>query len=312
MNCLVTGGAGFIGSNLTKALLEVGHSVRILDNFSTGKRENLGPFEGKIEVIEGDLRSYHIVHEAVRDIEVVFHQGALPSVPRSINDPITTNQVNVEGTLNILDAAKDAGVRRVIYASSSSIYGENPALPKQEDMTPLPISPYAVAKLAGEKYCQAFTRSYGLETVALRYFNVFGTGQDPKSQYAAVIPLFITAFLDGGQIRINGDGEQSRDFTFIDNVVQANMKAATAQDASGEVFNVACGDRTSLNQILDNLRKVTEVDVEVIYDQDRPGDVKHSLADITKARNILGYNPSVTAEEGLRRSVIWYRTARKQ
>jgi nucleoside-diphosphate-sugar epimerase len=312
MNCLVTGGAGFIGSNLTKALLEAGHSVRILDNFSTGKRENLGPFQDKIELIEGDLRSYHIVHEAVRDIEVVFHQGALPSVPRSINDPITTNQVNVEGTLNILDAAKDAGVRRVIYASSSSIYGENPALPKQEDMTPLPISPYAVAKLAGEKYCQAFTRSYGLETVALRYFNVFGTGQDPKSQYAAVIPLFITAFLDGSQIRINGDGEQSRDFTFIDNVVQANMKAATAENASGEVFNVACGDRTSLNQILDNLRKVTEVDVEVIYGQDRPGDVKHSLADITKARNILGYMPAVTAEEGLRRSVIWYRTARKQ
>jgi nucleoside-diphosphate-sugar epimerase len=312
MNCLVTGGAGFIGSNLTKALLESGHSVRILDNFSTGKRENLGPFQDKIELIEGDLRSYHIVHEAVRDIEVVFHQGALPSVPRSINDPITTNQVNVEGTLNILDAAKDAGVRRVIYASSSSIYGENPALPKQEDMTPLPISPYAVAKLAGEKYCQAFTRSYGLETVALRYFNVFGTGQDPKSQYAAVIPLFITAFLDGGHIQINGDGEQSRDFTFIDNVVQANMKAAVAEGAVGEVFNVACGDRTSLNQILDNLRKVTEVEVDVDYGPDRPGDVKHSMADISKARNILGYNPVISAEEGLRRSITWYRTARKQ
>lgn len=312
MNCLVTGGAGFIGSNLTKALLTSGHTVRILDNFSTGKRENLGPYQERVELIEGDLRSYHIVHEAVCDIEVVFHQGALPSVPRSINDPITTNQVNVEGTLNILDAAKDAGVRRVIYASSSSIYGENPTLPKQEDMTPLPISPYAVAKLAGEKYCQAFTRSYGLETVGLRYFNVFGAGQDPKSQYAAVIPLFITAFLDGGRIQIHGDGEQSRDFTYIDNVVQANMKAAVAEGAAGEVFNVACGERTSLNQILDDLRKVTEVDVDLEYGPDRPGDVKHSLADISKARDILDYNPAVSAQEGLRRSVTWYRTARKQ
>ena len=312
MNCLVTGGAGFIGSNLTKALLTSGHTVRILDNFSTGKRENLGPYQERVELIEGDLRSYHIVHEAVRDIEVVFHQGALPSVPRSINDPITTNQVNVEGTLNILDAAKSAGVRRVIYASSSSIYGENPTLPKQEDMTPLPISPYAVAKLAGEKYCQAFTRSYGLETVGLRYFNVFGAGQDPKSQYAAVIPLFITAFLDGGRIQIHGDGEQSRDFTYIDNVVQANLKAAVAEGAAGEVFNVACGERTSLNQILDDLRKVTEVDVDLEYGPDRPGDVKHSLADISKAREILDYNPAVSAQEGLRRSVTWYRTARKQ
>ena len=312
MNCLVTGGAGFIGSNLTKALLTSGYTVRILDNFSTGKRENLGPYQERVELIEGDLRSYHIVHEAVRDIEVVFHQGALPSVPRSINDPITTNQVNVEGTLNILDAAKSAGVRRVIYASSSSIYGENPTLPKQEDMTPLPISPYAVAKLAGEKYCQAFTRSYGLETVGLRYFNVFGAGQDPKSQYAAVIPLFITAFLDGGRIQIHGDGEQSRDFTYIDNVVQANMKAAVAEGAAGEVFNVACGEQTSLNQILDDLRKVTEVDVDLEYGPDRPGDVKHSLADISKARDILDYNPAVSAQEGLRRSVTWYRTARKQ
>ena len=312
MNCLVTGGAGFIGSNLTKALLTSGYTVRILDNFSTGKRENLGPYQERVELIEGDLRSYHIVHEAVRDIEVVFHQGALPSVPRSINDPITTNQVNVEGTLNILDAAKSAGVRRVIYASSSSIYGENPTLPKQEDMTPLPISPYAVAKLAGEKYCQAFTRSYGLETVGLRYFNVFGAGQDPKSQYAAAIPLFITAFLDGGRVQIHGDGEQSRDFTYIDNVVQANMKAAVAEGAAGEVFNVACGEQTSLNQILDDLRKVTEVDVDLEYGPDRPGDVKHSLADISKARDILDYNPAVSAQEGLRRSVTWYRTARKQ
>ncbi|MDA0748191.1 MAG: SDR family oxidoreductase [bacterium] len=312
MNCLVTGGAGFIGSNLVKALLERGDSVRVLDNFSTGKRENLGPFGNRIELVEGDLRSYHVVRQAVRDIEVIFHQGALPSVPRSINDPITTNQVNVEGTLNILDAAKDAGVRRVIYASSSSIYGENPELPKQEDMMPMPISPYAVAKLAGEKYCQSFTKVYGLETVCLRYFNVFGGGQDPASQYAAVIPLFITAFLDGGRIRVDGDGEQSRDFSYIDNVVHANLCAAQAPGAEGHVFNVACGARTSLNQVLDTLREITRVDVEVEYVAPRPGDIKHSLADITKAREILKYNPAISAEEGLRKSVAWYRSVRKK
>ena len=311
MDCLVTGGAGFIGHNLVRHLLDNGHQVRVLDNFSTGKRENLGPFLGKIDLIEGDLRSYHTVHEATRDVEVVFHQGALPSVPRSINDPITTNQVCVEGTLNILDSAKNNGVRRVIYASSSSIYGANPALPKQEDMTPMPISPYAVAKLAGEKYCQVFTQTYGLETVALRYFNVFGLGQDPRSQYAAVMPLFITAFLDGKRITINGDGEQSRDFTFVENVVQANVKAALAPKASGEVFNVACNDSTSLNQVIQHLRTFTEVDTEVVYGPDRAGDIKHSLASIEKARELMGYEPVVTVESGLRRSVEWYRAARK-
>ena len=312
MNCLVTGGAGFIGANLVRTLLAQSHRVRILDNFSTGKRENLGPFQDRVELIEGDLRSYHIVHEAARGIEVIFHQGALPSVPRSINDPITTNQVNVEGTLNILNAARDTGVRRVVYASSSSIYGENPALPKQEDMTPQPISPYAVAKLAGEKYCQVFTRTYGLETVALRYFNVFGLGQDPRSQYAAVIPLFITAFLDGDRITVYGDGEQSRDFTFVENVVQANVLAANAPHAAGEVFNVACGTQTSLNQMLDHLRTIMEADTEVHYAPSRPGDVKHSLADIEKARRILGYHPAVPVELGLRRSVEWYRAIRKK
>ena len=312
MNCLVTGGAGFIGSNLIKSLLDNGHSVRVLDNFSTGKRDNLGPFRDRIELIEGDLRSYHIVHEAARDIEVIFHQGALPSVPRSIKDPITSNQVNVEGTLNILNAARDTGVRRVVYASSSSTYGENPELPKREEMHPRPISPYAVSKLAGEKYCQVFTRTYGLETVSLRYFNVFGTGQDPSSQYAAVVPLFITAFLDGRRITVNGDGEQSRDFTFIENVVQANYKAATAEKASGEVFNVACGDQMSLNQMLDHLRKFTEIDTEVVYGPSRAGDVKHSLADITKARDLLGYDPSISAEKGLGLSVQWYRAVRKK
>lgn len=312
MDCLVTGGAGFIGHNLVRHLLDQGHHVRVLDNFSTGKRNNLGPFLGKIDLIEGDLRSYHTVHEATRDVEVIFHQGALPSVPRSINDPITTNQVCVEGTLNILDSARSNGVRRVVYASSSSIYGENPALPKQEDMTPMPISPYAVAKLAGEKYCQVFARTYGLETVSLRYFNVFGTGQDPKSQYAAVMPLFITAFLDGGRITINGDGEQSRDFTFVENVVRANVLAAAAPRASGEVFNIACGTSTSLNQVIDHLRTFTEVDTEVVHGPDRAGDIKHSLASIDKARDLMGYEPAVSVEAGLRLSVEWYRSERKE
>ncbi len=308
MHCLVTGGAGFIGHNLIRALLDAGHTVRVLDNLSTGKRENLAPFQDRIELIEGDLRSYHIVHEAVRNIDVVFHQGALPSVPRSVKDPITTNQVNVEGTLNLLDAAKDTGVRRGVYASSSSIYGENDRLPKQEDMMPQPISPYAVAKLAGEKYCQVFTRTYGLETVCLRYFNVFGPGQDPQSEYSAVIPLFITAFLDGREITVHGDGEQSRDFTYVDNVVHANLLAAEAKDAPGEVFNIACGDRISLNQMLDHLRTFTEAQVDVVHSPSRPGDVKHSMADIEHARKLLGYEPLVSVAEGLRRSVEHYRT----
>ena len=312
MRCLVTGGAGFIGHNLIRALLDGGHTVRVLDNLSTGKRENLSPFQDRIELIEGDLRSYHIVHEAVRNIDVVFHQGALPSVPRSVKDPITTNQVNVEGTLNLLDAAKDTGVRRLVYASSSSIYGENDRLPKQEDMMPQPISPYAVAKLAGEKYCQVFTSTYGLETVCLRYFNVFGPGQDPQSEYSAVIPLFITAFLDGRQITIYGDGEQTRDFTYVDNVVHANLLAAEAKDAPGEVFNIACGDRISLNQMLDHLRTFTEMDVDVAHSASRPGDVKHSMADIESARKLLGYEPLVSVAEGLRRSVEYYRTVHQR
>lgn len=311
MDCLVTGGAGFVGHNLVRHLLDESHHVRVLDNFSTGKRENLGPFINRIELIEGDLRSYHTVHEATRDVEVVFHQGALPSVPRSINDPITTNQVCVEGTLNILDSSKNNGVRRVVYASSSSIYGENPALPKSEEMTPMPISPYAVAKLAGEKYCQVFARTYGLETVALRYFNVFGLGQDPRSQYAAVMPLFITAFLDGSRITINGDGEHSRDFTFVENVIQANMRAAAAPKASGEVFNVACGQSTTLNQVLDHLQRFTEVETEIVYGPDRAGDIKHSLASIDKACELMGYEPTVSVETGLRKAVEWYRSIRK-
>ena len=222
---LVTGGAGFIGSHLVEELVRRGEQVRVLDNFSTGKRENLTPFLGEIELIEGDMRSYHIVREAVQGTDYVLHQGALPSVPRSINDPITTNEVNVGGTLNILDAARDAGVKRVVYASSSSVYGANKALPKQEEMMPQPISPYAVAKLTGEKYCHVFSRTYGLETVALRYFNVFGPRQDPESAYAAFIPKFIVGMMEGQALVIDGDGSQSRDFTYVSNVVRGNLLA---------------------------------------------------------------------------------------
>ena len=261
-----------------------------------------------IDDIEGDLRDFDVVREAARDIEVIFHQGALASVPRSIKDPLTSNQVNVNGTLHVLEAARHHGVRRVVYASSSSVYGQNPALPKHEGMVPVPVSPYAVSKLTGEQYCRVFTRVYGLETVALRYFNVFGPGQDLDSPYAAVMPLFTAGFLNGTPITVNGDGEQSRDFTFIDNVVQANVCAATACDASGGAFNVACGQRTTLNQVLDHLRTMTEVDTEICYGPDRPGDVRHSLADIGRAETILSYAPSVPLEAGLRSTVEYYRS----
>lgn len=308
MNCLVTGGSGFIGHNLVRTLLDAGHTVRVLDNYATGKRRNLDPFRDAIDDIEGDLRDFDVVREATRDIEVIFHQGALASVPRSIKDPLTSNQVNVNGTLHVLEAARHHGVRRVVYASSSSVYGQNPALPKHEGMVPVPVSPYAVSKLTGEQYCRVFTRVYGLETVALRYFNVFGPGQDPDSPYAAVMPLFTAGFLNGTPITVNGDGEQSRDFTFIDNVVQANLCVANADDASGGAFNVACGQRTTLNQVLDHLRTMTEVDTEICYGPDRPGDVRHSLADIGRAETILSYAPSVPLEAGLRSTVEYYRS----
>ena len=308
MNCLVTGGSGFIGHNLVRTLLDAGHTVRVLDNYATGKRRNLDPFRDAIDDIEGDLRDFDVVREATRDIEVIFHQGALASVPRSIKDPLTSNQVNVNGTLHVLEAARHHGVRRVVYASSSSVYGQNPALPKHEGMVPVPVSPYASSKLTGEQYCRVFTRVYGLETVALRYFNVFGPGQDPDSPYAAVMPLFTAGFLNGTPITVNGDGEQSRDFTFIDNVVQANLCAANADDASGGAFNVACGQRTTLNQVLDHLRTMTEVDTEICYGPDRPGDVRHSLADIGRAETILSYAPSVPLEAGLRSTVEYYRS----
>ena len=299
----MTGGAGFIGSHLARRLLADGNDVRVLDNFSTGNRENLAPIGDEIEILEGDVQSYERVHNAVRDCEIVFHEAALPSVPRSIQDPLTSNAANVIGTLNILLASRDSGVRRVVFASSSSIYGADLTLPKQEDSAPQPISPYAVAKLAGEGYCRSFSQVYALETVALRYFNVFGPRQDPLSHYAAVIPKFITALIDGRPPVVFGDGEQSRDFTYIDNVVEGNLLAATAGDVSGQTFNIACGDRITLNQLLDELGEIMGLDPRANYLDPRPGDVLHSLADISKARDLLGYEPAVSFGEGLRRTV---------
>jgi nucleoside-diphosphate-sugar epimerase len=300
---LVTGGAGFIGSNIVEELLRRGESVRVLDNFSTGKRENILPFLDRIELIEGDIRSFHIVRESVENVDYILHQGALPSVPRSIKDPITTNEVNVGGTLNVLFAAKDAGVKRLVYASSSSIYGDSPALPKREDMPPNPISPYAVSKLAGEKYCQVFSRSYGLATVCLRYFNVFGPRQDPNSEYSAVIPKFIAMMKEGSSPVIYGDGKQSRDFTYVSNVVEANLLACTAHDGVGEVFSIACGERHSLIDLVDNLNRALGTDVKPVFSEPRRGDIKHSLADIQKARDGLGYKVITDFMSGLELTV---------
>lgn len=307
MTSLVTGGAGFIGTNLVRALLERGDRVRVLDNYSTGKRENLRDLSEYLDVIEGDVRSYHIVREALDGVDVVFHEAALPSVPRSIKDPITTHEVGVNGTLNVLQAARDCRVRRVVFASSSSVYGNTQELPKHEAMTPTPLSPYAVSKLAGEHYCQVFFRLYGLETVALRYFNIFGPRQDPNSLYSAVIPKFIEAIRRGESPVIFGDGEQSRDFTYVDNVVRANFLAAAAETGvAGEVFNVACHDRTSLNQLVAALNAELGTAVEPRYGEPRLGDVRHSFAAIDKFRSATGYEPAVTFGEGIRRTVQWF------
>jgi nucleoside-diphosphate-sugar epimerase len=307
LRVLVTGGGGFIGCHLVERLLGDGHDVRVLDNFATGRRENLTEPLDDIELVEGDMQSYERVHTAVRGCEVVLHQAALPSVPRSVQDPLTSNATNVTGTLNVLLASRDEGVRRVVFGSSSSIYGANPGLPKHEDMLPLPISPYAVAKLAGEGYCRSFHEVFGLETVSLRYFNVFGPRQDPLSQYAAVIPNFTTALLAGEPTVVYGDGEQSRDFTYVENVVEGNMLAMEAQGAAGKVYNVAAGERQSLNELLDRLRALTGTEAEARYEDARPGEVRHSQADISRAGDELGYRPTVSVEEGLSRTVDSYR-----
>ena len=303
MKFLVTGGAGFIGSNIVAELLKQGHQVRVLDNFSTGKRENLKEFENDIEFLEGDIRSYHIVRQAVDGIEIILHQAALPSVPRSINDPITTNEVNVMGTLNILDAAKSANVKRIVYASSSSVYGDSPVLPKKEDMLPNPLSPYAVAKLAGEKYCKVFSKLYGLETVILRYFNVFGPRQDPNSQYSAVIPKFIKAMMNDNQPVIYGDGTQSRDFTFVKNVVDVNLLAATKKVESGLVLNCASHGQITLNELVTEINKLLEKKIKPVFADKRLGEIKHSYADITVMNKKLNYKPAVNFKEGIKMTI---------
>lgn len=298
---LITGGAGFIGSNLAESLVRKGERVRVLDNFCTGSMENLRAFERDVEVVEGDIRDAAVVKKAMSGVTYVCHQAALRSVERSVDDPLSSDEVNVHGTLQILMAAREAGsVRRVVYASSSSVYGDNEALPKTEELAPAPISPYAVSKLAAEQYCRVFTRLYGLETVSLRYFNVFGPRQSPTSAYAAVIPLFMRAALDGKPLEVHGDGEQSRDFTHIDNVVQANLLSCSVPGVGGEVFNVACGERHSLLEIASLVEKFVGHPVERRHVGSRRGDVRHTLASIDKAQRLLGYRPTVGFEDGLR------------
>ncbi len=305
---LVTGGAGFIGSNLSEALLDQGHQVRILDNFSTGRRENL-IFQKDYEclhVIEGDIRDLEICRQAAKGVDFVFHEAALPSVQRSVEDPLASNSVNVEGTLNVLLAARDGGVKRAIYAASSSVYGDTPTLPKKEEMPPNPLSPYALQKYMGEQYCRLFFQLYGLETVSLRYFNVFGRKQDPASIYSAVIPRFISALVERRSPIIFGDGEQSRDFTYIDNVVRANLLAMSAERLQGEAINIACGKRISLNQLLGILKEILGSTQPALYEDPRQGDVKHSLADIRKGKEVLNYEPTVGIEAGLKRTVEFF------
>jgi nucleoside-diphosphate-sugar epimerase len=299
---LVTGGGGFIGSNLVRRLLQRGDTVRVLDNFSSGNRRNLAGFDRDVEIVEGDLRSYERVHAAVRGVEAVFHQGALPSVPRSVQDPLTTNAVNVEGTLNVLLAARDEGIRRVVFASSSSVYGSEGAPPRVESATPNPISPYAVSKLAAESYCVGFYRVYGLETVSLRYFNVFGPNQDPTSQYASVVPRFFSAVRDGSSVPIYGDGRQSRDFTYVDNVVEANLRAEESDGLGGAVLNIATGRATTVEELADFVASILGRPAAKEYLPPRPGEVRDSWASTDQARRLIGYEPWVELEEGLRRA----------
>jgi nucleoside-diphosphate-sugar epimerase len=305
---VVTGGAGFIGSHLTEELVRRGHRVRVVDSLITGKRENIAHIPG-VEFLEGDLAEPTVARRAVEGAEYVLHQAAIPSVPRSVQDPVTSNRANVNAALNVLVAARDAGVKRVVYAGSSSAYGDAPTLPKVETMATAPLSPYALQKLVAEQYCQMFTRLYGLETVTTRYFNVFGPRQDPSSPYSGVISVFISALCEGRQPTIYGDGEHTRDFTYVANVVDGVLRACEAPNASGEVINVATGGRISLNQLFKTIREVVNAKVEPIYAEPRAGDVKDSQADIRKARRLLGYEPTVTFDEGLKKTVEWYRCA---
>ena len=306
---LITGGAGFVGSNLAATLVARQEKVRIFDDFSTGSYTNLATFADQIEIIEGDVRSYHLVQAAMEGVDFVLHQAALASVPRSVRDPITTEAVNTIGTLNVLHAAKKAGVKRVIFASSCALYGDNEVLPKHEAMFPEPLSPYAVSKLAGEHYCEVFWRLYNLETVSLRYFNVYGPHQDPASQYSAVIPLFISAILRDQPLILHGDGTQSRDFVFVADVVQANLLACVAPDAAGKCFNIAQGRRYSLLDLIKYLSQVTAKQPSVHHIARRVGDVHHSQADIIRATDVLDYYPQKSLQEGLAQTVQWFRQA---
>lgn len=304
---LVTGGAGFIGSNLCKRLVAEGCFVRVLDNLLTGKRSNLAPILDQIEFIEADMGDPEVARAAMQDIDVVFHEGALPSVPRSVDDPVSSHRHCVDATFALLVAARDARVKRFVYAASSSAYGDTPVSPKVETIRPDPLSPYAVGKLVGEYYCSVFAKVYGLETICLRYFNVFGPQQDPASQYAAAIPAFITAILKDQPPTIYGDGEQSRDFTYIDNVVHANLLAARATKTAGQVVNVACSEAVTVNAIIGMINRLLGKEVKPVYVPPRAGDIKHSLADIAAARKLLGFEPIVPFREGLERSIDWYR-----
>jgi nucleoside-diphosphate-sugar epimerase len=303
----VTGGAGFIGSHLCGALVARGAAVRVIDNLISGKRANLAPIAGKLEFIEADISDFSAIRAAFEGVSVVFHQAAIPSVPRSVAEPRLNHDVNVNGTFNVLMAAREAGARRVIYAASSSVYGGNSVLPKTEDLCPSPMSPYAAAKLVGEYYCQVFTRAYGLETIALRYFNVFGPRQDPTSPYSGVISKFITALLAGERPVIYGDGEQTRDFTYVDHVVDANLRAADLGEASGEIVNIGTGNKTSLKELLSRLQRVIGTNLTPRFEAPRSAEPRDSQADIGKARRLLGYEPFVPFEEGLSRTVAWYR-----
>jgi len=305
---LVTGGAGFIGSHLVRRLLADGGRVRVIDNLATGKRERLRDVEGAIEFIEGDLADPSTCENALSGIDCVLHQAAVPSVQRSVKNPIETNKANVTSTLNLLESCRKHKVRRFVYASSSSAYGDTPVLPKREDMPPNPLSPYALQKFVGERYCQLYFRLYGLQTVSLRYFNVFGPSQDPYSEYSAVIPKFATRLQRGESIVVYGDGEQSRDFTYVDNVVEANILALRAPRAAGSVINVGCGERITLNRLIKILEEILEVQAAVDYQPARPGDVRDSLADINLAQDLLGYQPKVSVADGLRRTVTWFAT----
>lgn len=304
---LVTGGAGFIGSNITQELVKRGHAVRVVDNFITGKKENIASFLDDIELIEGDIRDYETCRRALEGVDFVLHQAALPSVPRSIKDPLLTNEINIKGTLNLLLASRDTGVKRFVFASSSSVYGDDPNLPKKEGTLGNPLSPYALSKLVGEKYCQVFSQLYGLSTVCLRYFNIFGPWQDPLSPYAAAIPNFISRMLKGERPTIFGDGEQSRDFTYVSNVVEANILASKARDVSGDVFNIACGERTTVNSLALKINEILKDEISPSYDKPRPGDIRHSYADISKARKMLKYEPLVPFGEGLKETIRWHR-----